>query len=319
MADFESRFFELTSTLGRQALDDRTSSDASSEDVFAQAEAQRGLVVLDGNCYTIAVAAPGSTQVVFNRKWKIQNKHRRGGQSQNRFQRLAEESRACHLKAVVEKMQRAFVGKDGRLLVKEIVLAGPGPSKDQLLEKLPRSLAQLVSATLTVAHAGRPGLYDLTRILGVEQTVGAAARAHCHEQEQEDESEELEDEDRSQESLAASGIHKFSEDELTKILNRESKWLKKQLEGDYCKQLNILIAEKLAQLQGEPGTDLRTVSVKDLRKRLSGPKETDEVEQMIFDTSLCVLQKLQDASALEVDLQGQRDEPKRRGRGKRTN
>lgn len=328
----------MIEALGRQKLKSRSApaqkkekaeSKTSVEQKKQKADhaSKRGLVVLDGNRHSMAIATRENTKVIFDKKVKIQNKHRRGGQSQNRYQRLAQESRINHLKIIIERMQRAF-GKDGQL-VDEIVLAGPGSMKDELLEELPRSLADLVSSTQAVARTGRPGLYDLTQMLNGGQVVDAVAE--CSEDEQDDEEakveslgheDEEENEDDLEESLPASDIHYFSEDELTKILNRESKWLKKQLGAAYCKQINVLIAEKLVSLQNQADVDLRTADVDVLREEFLGleeEEECDEEEEMILDTSLCVLEVLLAASALEVDLYDQAKGPKRRSRGKRSN
>jgi len=75
-----------------------------------EAEATYGFVVIQGDHHTIAVGTLNAFEIKFSREFGIANKHGRGGQSQNRFARLAEESRQNHLRAVYERMDRAFLG-----------------------------------------------------------------------------------------------------------------------------------------------------------------------------------------------------------------
>lgn len=56
-------------------------------------EATYGFIVIQGDHHTIAVATLGAFEVKFEKEFGIANKHGRGGQSQNCFARLAEESR----------------------------------------------------------------------------------------------------------------------------------------------------------------------------------------------------------------------------------
>nr|XP_027216015.1 eukaryotic peptide chain release factor subunit 1-like [Penaeus vannamei] len=101
-------------------------------------------------------------EVKFDREFAIANKHGRGGQSQNRFARLAEESRQNHLRAVYERMQRAFLAEDSSSVVDAIVVAGPGPMKADFLESLPRRWHPLTfEQTVTTTQAGRTGLQQL--------------------------------------------------------------------------------------------------------------------------------------------------------------
>jgi len=73
---------------------------------------------------------------------RVMNKHRMGGQSQMRFQRLRNEAVHKHMKSVVEKLGE-LVSESG---AKRIVLAGPGIAKKELRGMLPEHLDRLVIA-----------------------------------------------------------------------------------------------------------------------------------------------------------------------------
>jgi len=118
--------------------------------------------VIQGDHHTIAVGTVNAFEVKFNREFAIANKHGRGGQSQNRFARLAEESRQNHLRAVYERMQRAFLAEDSSPVVDAIVVAGPGPMKADFMDSLPTRWHPLTfEETVTTTQAGLTGLQQL--------------------------------------------------------------------------------------------------------------------------------------------------------------
>ncbi|XP_063587009.1 uncharacterized protein LOC134764353 [Penaeus indicus] len=113
--------------------------------------------MIQGDHHTLALGTLASFEVKFDKSFGVANKHGRGGQSQNRFARLADESRLNHLKAVYERMERAFLAED-----KRIVVAGPGPMKSQFVEHLPRFWSSLVDQQLvTTTVVGASGLQQL--------------------------------------------------------------------------------------------------------------------------------------------------------------
>lgn len=71
-------------------------------------------------------------------------------------------------------MKIAFLDKDRKLIVQEIVLAGPGPMKDQLQQHMPAEFGNMVTRVINLNRSGKPGIYDLTQILnGVQVTTTA--------------------------------------------------------------------------------------------------------------------------------------------------
>ncbi|XP_069978484.1 eukaryotic peptide chain release factor subunit 1-like [Penaeus vannamei] len=125
-------------------------------------DATYGFVVIQGDHHTIAVGTINAFEIKFDREFAIANKHGRGGQSQNRFARLAEESRQNHLRAVYERMQRAFLAQDSSPAVDAVVVAGPGPMKADFMESLPRRWHPLTfEQPVTTTQAGPTGLQQL--------------------------------------------------------------------------------------------------------------------------------------------------------------
>jgi peptide subunit release factor 1 (eRF1) len=73
---------------------------------------------------------------------KLQRRHGRGGQSQNRIARLRDESIHEYLKSVAEKITTAFM-TNSQPNVSDILILGHGLKKQQIIEYLPNMLAQI--------------------------------------------------------------------------------------------------------------------------------------------------------------------------------
>ena len=70
---------------------------------------------------------------------RIQKRQKKGGQSQNRIQRLRVETINNYLKSIQEKALAAYT-KDGLPIIKALVLCGPGQKKEQLVPYLKKKL-----------------------------------------------------------------------------------------------------------------------------------------------------------------------------------
>jgi peptide subunit release factor 1 (eRF1) len=70
----------------------------------------------------------------------LQNHHCRGGQSQNRIQRLADESHFNYISAVIELMRKYYVQEDGTPSIEGLVIMDPAQKKDDLYDRLGPSL-----------------------------------------------------------------------------------------------------------------------------------------------------------------------------------
>ncbi|XP_047497124.1 eukaryotic peptide chain release factor subunit 1-like [Penaeus chinensis] len=125
-----------------------------------------GYVVLMGDHHTIARGTFRAYEILHDKSVRIANRHGRGGQSQNRFARLAEETRVQHLNLVLDRMAEAFFDGEGRCSVEKIVVGGPGPMKQQLLEHLPEKWAEAVDQNpVTVDHTSALGMHELVQLL----------------------------------------------------------------------------------------------------------------------------------------------------------
>jgi len=72
----------------------------------------------------------------------IMNKHKKGGWSQARFNRLRKGAIHAFLKEVIEELQERAEGK--------IILAGPGTTKNQLIDILPQDLKEKITDIIDI-------------------------------------------------------------------------------------------------------------------------------------------------------------------------
>ena len=110
--------------------------------------------LLDGNACTLGVICGPETKVISTFSDDLPNRHRKGGQSSQRFQRLRLEKRGAYVSKAAEKAQSEFV-KEGLPTVACLFLGGCAEFKDKLLESLPSSLRGKHIASVTCAETGR--------------------------------------------------------------------------------------------------------------------------------------------------------------------
>jgi len=164
--------------------------DAAAEKAEYRLDATYGFVVIQGDHHTLALGTLNSFEVKFDKEFGVANKHGRGGQSQNRFARLAEESRLAHLKTVYERMERAFLAEDRSSLVERIVVGGPGPMKTQCVEHLPRVFSSLVEPQLvTTTAVGASGLQQV--VVHLKEQCSSSSGAESQRQRQRERKEEV--------------------------------------------------------------------------------------------------------------------------------
>jgi len=99
-----------------------------------------GLVILDNHRARIYVISSGRIEDKNKLAKDIMNKHKKGGMSQARFQRLRRGAIEHFMKEVSEDMVRLF-SKDN---VAKIVIAGPGNAKILLMDFLPNELKSVI-------------------------------------------------------------------------------------------------------------------------------------------------------------------------------
>ena len=95
-----------------------------------------GLVVLDNHRARIYIVSSGKIEDITKISMDIMKKHKKGGMSQARFQRLRVGAIEHFIKEVAEEMVKLFSKEN----IVKIVIAGPGIAKIMLKDSLPNEL-----------------------------------------------------------------------------------------------------------------------------------------------------------------------------------
>lgn len=90
-----------------------------------------GVMVLDNEEAAIAVAKGNTLPVIKTFTSGVPGKHRAGGQSARRFERLREASLNDYYKRVADHANELFLSTPG---LKDIIVAGPGPTKEDFVK-----------------------------------------------------------------------------------------------------------------------------------------------------------------------------------------
>jgi len=127
---------------------------------FLKEKETYGILVLDSSAATYAILRGRRLEIVREITSGIPGKHRAGGQSAARFQRLREAKVVEYFKRVGTHANEIFLEIPD---LKGILLGGPGPTK-QDFEKggyLHYTLRDKVAATLDTAYVGEPGVEEI--------------------------------------------------------------------------------------------------------------------------------------------------------------
>jgi peptide chain release factor subunit 1 len=119
-----------------------------------------GLVVIDRSEATIGILRGKSIHVIRNLDSLVPSKHRMGGQSAQRFERLIEISANEYYKKVSDIMTESLLNLDG---LEGILVGGPGPSKEFFIKEgfLHHELAKKVIDTFDIGYTDEYGLKEL--------------------------------------------------------------------------------------------------------------------------------------------------------------
>ena len=119
-----------------------------------------GLVVIDRSEATVGILRGKRITVVRNLPSLVPSKHRMGGQSAQRFERLIEISANEYYKKVGDIMTEAFLNLEG---LQGILVGGPGPSKEFFVKEgyLHHELAKKVIETFDIGYTDEYGLKEL--------------------------------------------------------------------------------------------------------------------------------------------------------------
>ena len=119
-----------------------------------------GLVVIDRSEATVGILRGKAIHVIRNLDSLVPSKHRMGGQSAQRFERLIEISANEYYKKVADIMTESFLNLDG---LQGILVGGPGPSKEFFIKEgyLHHELAKKVVDTFDIGYTDEYGLKEL--------------------------------------------------------------------------------------------------------------------------------------------------------------
>ncbi len=118
-----------------------------------------GIMALDTTETGLAVLLGDRLEIVENLTSGVAGKHRAGGQSARRFERLREMELNDFFNRVAAHAKSAFIDSYN---VQGIIVAGPGPTKDNFLKEgyLDYRLQNNVLAVLDTSYAGREGVRE---------------------------------------------------------------------------------------------------------------------------------------------------------------
>jgi peptide chain release factor subunit 1 len=119
-----------------------------------------GLVVIDRSEATIGILRGKRISVIRNLPSLVPSKHRMGGQSAQRFERLIEISANEYYKKVSDIMTESFLNLEG---LQGVLVGGPGPSKEFFVKEgyLHHELAKRVIETFDTGYTDEYGLKEL--------------------------------------------------------------------------------------------------------------------------------------------------------------
>jgi peptide chain release factor subunit 1 len=129
------------------------------EDMIAEKEVY-GLIVIDRSEATLGTLNGKRIEVLKNIESRVMGKHRQGGQSAQRFERLIEIAAHEYFKKVGNLANDAFLNLEG---FKGILIGGPGSTKDTFAERdyLHHELKKKIISTLDTGYTDESGLREL--------------------------------------------------------------------------------------------------------------------------------------------------------------
>lgn len=90
-----------------------------------------GFIIIDGESTLLGIVKGTDKKILYEYKVSLPNKQGRGGQSQNRFQRIREEKRKNYITKVCEFIHKYYINDD-KVNVENFVLAGSAELKNEL-------------------------------------------------------------------------------------------------------------------------------------------------------------------------------------------
>jgi peptide chain release factor 1, archaeal and eukaryotic forms len=119
-----------------------------------------GLVAIDREEASFAILEGSNLEILETITSGIPGKHRAGGQSARRFERVIEILAHEFYKRIGERMVKYYL-QDNK--VDGIVLGGPGPTKNDFVDGdyIPADLKKLIIGVIDLGYSGEEGIYEL--------------------------------------------------------------------------------------------------------------------------------------------------------------
>lgn len=132
------------------------------EDILIEKDVY-GMICLDKSEAAIAYVRGNKMSVEYTKESNVPGKTTKGGQSQQRFERIRENMYDTFLNDIAEKAKDAFLEKAQNDELLGIIVGGPGFSKEDLVEKdyLHERLVDEVLTTIGTNYSGEEGLEEL--------------------------------------------------------------------------------------------------------------------------------------------------------------
>ena len=117
-----------------------------------------GIVLVERDEATIGVLEGTNIQLIKNIEGYLPPKHRKGGQSSRRFERIIEGASQEFLKKVISEVNKIFLNMD----LKGIIIGGPGLAKQRFLDdgSLDYRIKQRIIGSVTTQYLGEEGLRE---------------------------------------------------------------------------------------------------------------------------------------------------------------
>lgn len=127
-----------------------------------------GFVVIDGSEILIAKLSSNDKEICTVMSVDLPNKHRNGGQSQNRFARLRIEARGNYITKCSDLLTKYYITND-KSNVDSIFIGGPGEMKFNLAENRDQRI-KLAEQPITISSNGETGLNELISLVETKLT-----------------------------------------------------------------------------------------------------------------------------------------------------
>ncbi|MEM2902626.1 MAG: peptide chain release factor aRF-1 [Candidatus Bathyarchaeia archaeon] len=119
-----------------------------------------GILLIDASQATLALLEGRRMEILGEYHSGVGGKHKTGGQSARRFERIREQEINDYFKRVAAHVDEALLKKDN---LKGIIIGGPGPTKEDFIEGeyLNYLLRSKVLATVDTSYVGRSGAAEV--------------------------------------------------------------------------------------------------------------------------------------------------------------